>query len=61
MDPMGLESSVKGGAAAAKSHWVFFLVVTVVVVGLALKYDRKNGGAISAKLAGLPLVGRFFA
>jgi hypothetical protein len=58
---MGVESAVKGGVSAAKSHWIFFLLLTVVLVGLALKYDRKNGGAIGAKLAGLPLVGRFFA
>jgi hypothetical protein len=58
---MGIESAVKGGANAAKSHWVFFLVATIVLVGLALKYDRNNGGAIGAKLAGLPLIGRFFA
>ncbi len=58
---MGLESSVKGGFSAAKSHWVFFLVLTIVLVGLALKYDRKNGGTLGARLAGLPVVGRFFA
>ncbi len=58
---MGLETSVKGGVSAAKSHWVFFLVLMVVLIGLALKYDRKNGGTIGAKLAGLPLVGQFFA
>ena len=58
---MGLEAGVKGGFSSLKSHWIFFGVAIVVLVGLALKYERRNPGAISSKLAGLPLVGQFFA
>ncbi len=58
---MGIEAGAKSGFGALKSHWVFFLIFTAVVVGLAIKYDRTNNGAISSRLAGLPLVGRFFA
>lgn len=58
---MGVTSEVKGGFSALKSHWIFFLVAIVVLVGMAMKYDRKNNGAISSRLASLPLFGRFFA
>lgn len=57
---MGATAEVKGGWSALKSHWIFFLIAAVVLVGMAFKYDRANNGAISSRLASLPLVGRFF-
>jgi len=54
-------AAVKAGVSSLKSHWIFFLVLALVLVGLALSYDAKNGGTIRAKFAGLPVVGRFFS
>lgn len=58
---MGLQSQAKAGADAAKKHWVFFLVAGVAVVVLVLWYDHKKGGALTAKVAGLPVIGKLFA
>lgn len=58
---MGIAASAKGGWAALKTHWVFFAVLGVVVAGLAISQNAKRNGMIQTRLAGLPLVGRFFA
>jgi len=54
----------KAGLNAFKSHWVFFLVVVLFLVGLAFKLDRDNqakgGKGFLAWFGGLPVVGGFF-
>lgn len=55
------EAAAKAGFSAIKSHWIFFLLLALAVVGLALSYDARNGGALRSKFASIPLVGRFFA
>jgi hypothetical protein len=55
------EGEIKAGANALKKHWVAVLVVAGVVVVLALWYDHKNSGALTAKVASLPLIGKLFA
>lgn len=52
---------VKSGANAIKNHWVAFLVAGLVLVGLAFWYEKKNPGAVTGKLAKLPIVGGAFA
>jgi len=44
-----------------KNHWIAFIVVAFVVVAAALAYDRKNDGALTNKIASLPLIGKLFA
>ena len=56
----GVASGISATKGFVKNHWLAFLVVAFVVVTLALAYDRKNGGKLSTKLAGLPLVGKLF-
>jgi hypothetical protein len=58
---MSIMSGVKAGFGALKSHWVFFLVLAIVVAGLAISQNAKRGGMIQTRLASIPLVGRFFA
>lgn len=58
---MSLGSEVKAGGAAARKNWIFFLVAGLAVVVLVLWYDHKKGGALTAKIAGLPVVGKLFA
>lgn len=58
---MSLGSEVKAGAGAARKNWIFFLVAGAAVVVLVLWYDHKKGGALTAKIAGLPVVGKLFA
>ncbi len=57
---MGLEKGVEATKGFVTHHWVAFAVVAFVIVALALSYDHKNNGALSAKIAGLPLVGKLF-
>lgn len=58
---MGVEADVKAGAKAARANWLFFTVAAVGIVIVALWYDHKNGGKLTAKFAGLPVVGKLFA
>jgi hypothetical protein len=55
------ENEIKKGANAVKRHWVAFLVAGAVLVVVALWYDHKNNGALTQKVASLPLVGKLFA
>ncbi len=58
---MGVEAEVKAGVGAAKKNWIFFLVLALAVVVLVLWYDHKKAGALTAKFAGLPVIGKLFA
>jgi hypothetical protein len=58
---MGLETEAKAGAQAVKKNWLFFLLLAFAVVVLVLWYDHKKAGALTAKLAGLPGIGKLFA
>lgn len=53
----------KMGWNALKSHWLFFAILILLLVLLAVGYDKKNGTFSSwrAKLATWPLVGPLFA
>lgn len=57
----GVGAGVNATKGFIRNHWLAFAVVAFVIVALALSYDHKNGGKLSAKLAGLPLVGKLFA
>lgn len=54
-------AEVKSGWNAVKNHWVAFLVAGVVLVIAAFAYEHKNPGAVSGKLAKIPLVGGLFS
>ncbi len=56
----GIGSGVNATKGFLKNHWLAFAVVAFVIVALALSYDHKNGGKLTAKLASLPLVGKLF-
>ncbi len=58
---MGAAAGVEATKGFVKNHWIAFGVVAVVVAILALAYDKKNGGSLTARFAGLPLVGKLFA
>jgi hypothetical protein len=57
-------AEVGAGINATKSfitnHWLAFAVVAFVVVALALAYDHKNAGKLTAKFASWPIVGGLF-
>jgi len=57
----GIGKGVDATKGFLKNHWIAFAVVAFVVVTLALAYDHKNSGKLTAKIAGLPLVGKLFA
>jgi hypothetical protein len=57
----GVGAGVNATKGFIRNHWLAFAVVAFVIVALALSYDHKNGGKLSTKLAGLPLVGKLFA
>jgi hypothetical protein len=54
-------SGVEATKSFAKNHWAALAVVAVVVVILALAYEHKNQGKLTAMFAGWPLVGKLFA
>jgi predicted outer membrane lipoprotein len=54
------ESEVKKGINAVKNHWVAVLVAGAVLVILAFWYEHKNPGAVTGKLAKIPLIGGMF-
>lgn len=54
------ENELKKGASAIRRHWVAFAVAGAALVVLALWYDHKNNGALTAKVASLPIVGKLF-
>ena len=56
----GVASGVNATKGFLKNHWLAFAVVAFVIVALALSYDHKNGGKLTAKLASLPLVGKHY-
>jgi hypothetical protein len=58
---MAIEGEAKTAVKAFKTHWVAVAILSVVVLLIGIRYDRKNNGALSAKLAKLPLVGNWFA
>jgi len=57
-------ATIGGGVEATKGfvtkHWIAFAVVAFVIVGLALSYDHKNAGKLSAQIAKVPILGGFF-
>lgn len=57
-------ASVGSGVEATKGfitkHWIAFAVVAVAVVVVALAYDHKNNGKLTASVAGWPIVGKLF-
>lgn len=55
-----MESEVKSGLKAVKTHWVAFLVAGAVLVIAAFWYEHKNPGSISSKIVKIPLVGGLF-
>jgi hypothetical protein len=57
----GIGAGVNATKGFVKSHWIAFAVVVFVVVTIALAYDHKKSGSLTAKLASLPLVGKLFA
>ncbi len=57
----GVEAGFNATKGFVKNHWLAFAVVALVVVALAMKYDRQSGGKLSANIAKLPLVGSWFA
>lgn len=57
---MTVTGEAKGAFNAIKSHWIAFAVIGVAVVALALSYDHKNSGSLTARLAKLPLIGKLF-
>lgn len=61
MAETGIGKGIDATKGFVKNHWVAFLVVAFVVVAAALAYDHKNNGALTNKIASLPLVGRLFA
>lgn len=58
---MGIESEIKGGGKAARQYWLFFLAAGVALVVGALWYDHKHSGALTAKFASIPGLGKLFA
>lgn len=57
----GFGAEAKAGTAAIKKNWIFFVAVLFGVTVLLLWYEHKNGGKITTKLAGLPVLGKLFA
>jgi type II secretory pathway component PulF len=56
--------ALEGGKAAwnaFKAHWGWFLLGIAALIIAALYYDHKNQGSLTAKVAGLPIVGKLFA
>jgi type II secretory pathway component PulF len=54
-------SGVEATKGFVKNHWIAFIVVGFVIVAAALAYDHKNQGALTAKIASLPIIGKLFA
>lgn len=59
--PEGIGEGLKTAGNDIKSNWVPFLIIGLAVVIGVLWYDHKNNGALTTKIAGLPLVGKLFA
>jgi type II secretory pathway component PulF len=57
----GIGSGLNATKSFLTNHWLAFAVVAFVVVALALSYDHKNGGKLSAKIASLPIIGGLFS
>jgi type II secretory pathway component PulF len=55
------EGAAKAGWKAVKDNWIFFVVLALVLGALVLWWDKKKAGALTAKLASLPVIGKFFA
>jgi hypothetical protein len=58
---MGIEKGVDATKSFVKNHWIAFAVVAVAVVIVALAYDHKNQGKLTATFAGWPVVGKLFS
>ena len=57
----GLADGFSTAGKDIKSNWIPFLIIGLAVVVGVLWYDHKNNGALTTKIAGLPLVGKLFA
>jgi hypothetical protein len=57
----GIGSGVKAAKGFVVNHYLAFGVLALVLVSLALSYDHKNNGALSQKLAKLPILGSLFS
>ncbi len=58
---MALEAEAKAGVAAVKKNWMFFVLAGAVLLVGVLWYEHKNGGKLTTKIAGLPVIGKLFA
>jgi hypothetical protein len=54
-------AAAKAATGSIKRHWLTFALIGFGLVVLALWYDHKNQGALTAKLAKLPIVGGLFS
>lgn len=59
--PEGVGAQFEKGGEALKKNWIFTAVLIFGVMVLVLWYDHKNSGKLTAKLAGLPGIGKLFA
>ena len=59
---MSVVAGAKAGFGSLKAHWLFFTILILVLIMLAIGYDKKNGtfSAWRAKAAGWPIVGTIF-
>jgi hypothetical protein len=60
---MSIAAGAKAGFGALKSHWIFFAVLFVVLILLAINYDAKNKTFSNwrDKVATFPIIGGLFA
>jgi type II secretory pathway component PulF len=61
LDRMPIAAEAKAGWGAIKAHWLFFLVVFLIVGIGFLAWDYKKKGDATKMFAGWPLIGKLFA
>jgi len=57
----GIAEGFKTAGKDVKGNLVPFVIIGLAVVIGVLWYDHKHNGALTTKIAGLPLVGKLFA
>lgn len=57
----GLGAGLENAVGEVKKNWLPFLILGFGLIVAVLWYDHKKGGALTTKIASIPVIGKLFA